>query len=136
MHKGNKKATDKGIYICWSPNWNGPQTDSGTPRFGILTNPYPNRFGESQNRFGDCFFYVFFQSRTRSVKTHRKLRQSQRHGAPLLTKKLGNQGTPPSNQELGEQEKGRLLLTSQIEGVVHHETPPHFAHVSVSCASI
>ncbi len=40
-------------YRCWSPNWNEPQTDSGTPRFGILTNPYPNRFGESLFRYGD-----------------------------------------------------------------------------------
>ena len=59
--------------ICWSPNWNGPQTDSGTPRFGILTNPYyPNQFGESQNWFGDCFFCVcfFFQSCTRLAFSH------------------------------------------------------------------
>ena len=34
------------ICICWSPNWNEPQTDSGTPRFG-------NRFGESLSRYGD-----------------------------------------------------------------------------------
>jgi hypothetical protein len=34
------------IFICWSPNWNEPQTDSGTPRFG-------NRFGESLFRYGD-----------------------------------------------------------------------------------
>ncbi len=60
--KGSKKRT------CWSPNWNKPQTDFGTPRFRVLTNPYPNRFGESQNRFGDCFF--FFQSRTRSAFFH------------------------------------------------------------------
>jgi hypothetical protein len=46
--------------ICWSPNWNEPQTDSGTPRCGILRNPYPNRFGESQNRF----------ARTRSAFSH------------------------------------------------------------------
>jgi hypothetical protein len=35
---------------------------------------------------------------------------------------LGNQLTAPANQELGEQEKGRLLpLTSPIEGVVQPE---------------
>ncbi len=45
---------------CWSPNWNEPQTGSGTPQFGFLTNPYPNRFGESPNQYGDCFFCVFF----------------------------------------------------------------------------
>jgi hypothetical protein len=33
-------------YVCWSPNWNEPQTDSGTPRFG-------NQFGESPFRYGD-----------------------------------------------------------------------------------
>jgi hypothetical protein len=48
--------------------------------------------------------------------------KSQRHGAPLLTKNLGNQHTAPANQELGEQEKGWLLLTSQIEGVVSRAT--------------
>jgi hypothetical protein len=36
---------------CWSPTWNEPQTDSGTPRFGILTNPYPNLWERTQNRF-------------------------------------------------------------------------------------
>jgi len=46
-------------YTCWSPNWNEPHTASGTPRFGILTNPYPNRFGESPFQNGDCFFGVF-----------------------------------------------------------------------------
>jgi hypothetical protein len=37
-------ATDilEGRYICWSPNWNGPRSDSGTPRFGISPNPFPN----------------------------------------------------------------------------------------------
>jgi hypothetical protein len=58
-------------YECWSPNWNEPQTDSGTPQFGILTNPYPNRFGESPFRYGDCFFGVFF---------------SHAHDRPFLTK--------------------------------------------------
>ena len=57
---------------CWSPNWNEPHTASGTPRFGILTNPYPNRFGESPFQYGDCFFGVFFQSRTRSAFSHQK----------------------------------------------------------------
>ena len=46
--------------MCWSPNWNEPQTDSGTPRFGILTFPYPYRFGESPYQYGDSFFCVFF----------------------------------------------------------------------------
>jgi hypothetical protein len=32
--------------ICWSPNWNEPRIAMGTPQFGILTNPYPNRFGD------------------------------------------------------------------------------------------
>jgi hypothetical protein len=35
---------------CWSPNWNEPRIAMGTPQFGILTNPYPNRFGDP--RFG------------------------------------------------------------------------------------
>ena len=47
-------------YVCRSPNWNEPHTTSGTPRFGILTNPYPNQFGESPFQYGDCFFGVFF----------------------------------------------------------------------------
>jgi hypothetical protein len=36
--------------------------------------------------------------------------------------------TAPANQELGEQEKGRLLLTLQIEGVVQPEAQPHLPH--------
>ncbi len=76
-------------------------------------------------------FLCFFQSRTTLAKTHRKLRQTQRHGAPLLTKNLGNQDTAPSNQELGEQENGRLPLPSPIEGVVHREeAQPHFAQTA------
>jgi hypothetical protein len=62
--------------MCWSPNWNEPHTATGTPRFGTLTNPYPNRFGESLFQYGDCFFGVFFRSRTRSAFSHQKLRQS------------------------------------------------------------
>jgi hypothetical protein len=57
-----------------------------------------------------CF--KFFQSRTRSAFSHQKFRQSQRHGAPFLAKNLGNQHTAPAIQELGKQEKGRLLLAS------------------------
>ena len=44
---------------CQSPNWNEPHTASGTPRFGILTTPYPNRFGESPFQYGDWLFCVF-----------------------------------------------------------------------------
>jgi hypothetical protein len=84
-----------------------------------------NRFGiDPQTNLGipipvwGLFFFLVFQSRTRLAFSHRKVRQSQRHGAPLFAKNLGNQHTGPANQELGEQEKGRLLLTSQIEGVV------------------
>ncbi len=68
------------------------QTDLGSPRSNI-----------------GIAFLVFFQSRTRSACSHQKLRRSQRHGAPLLTKNLGNQHTAPANQELDEQEKGWLL---------------------------
>ena len=75
-------------------------------------------------------FLVFFQSRTRSAFSHQILRQSQCHGAPLLTKNLGSQHTAPANQELGEQEKGRLLLTSLIEGVVQPEAQPHLAQTT------
>jgi hypothetical protein len=65
------KAITSILYNCWSPNWNEPQTDSGTPQFGILTNPYPNRYEESPFRYGDCFFGVFF---------------SHAHDRPFLTK--------------------------------------------------
>ncbi len=44
---------------CWSPNWNEPQTDSGTPRFGLLTNPYPNRFGDPRSDMGSPFWVPF-----------------------------------------------------------------------------
>jgi hypothetical protein len=45
-----------------------------------------------------------------------KAEESQRHGASLLAKSV------PANQELGEQEKGRLLLTSQIERLTTMKT--------------
>jgi hypothetical protein len=32
----------------------------GTPRFGILTYPYPYRYGESPYQYGDCPFFAFF----------------------------------------------------------------------------
>jgi hypothetical protein len=68
----------------------------GCPRFGILT---LTDLGIPVPIWGlGCF--KFFQSRTRSAFSHRKFRQFQRHGAPLLTKNLGNQHTAPANQEL------------------------------------
>ena len=76
----HKRASDD-VRICWSPNWNGPQTNSETPRFGILTNPYPNRFRESQHWFGDCFFW-FFSVTHKMAFSRQKMRQSQRHGDP------------------------------------------------------
>jgi hypothetical protein len=47
--------------------------------------------------------------------SRQKFRQSQRHGAPLLAKNLGNQHTAPANQELGKQEKGRLPKCGHLE---------------------
>ncbi len=79
-----------------------------------IWNTSPNRYGDPHTSMGIGFFqafFKFFQSRTRSAFSRRKFRQSQRHGAPLLIKNLGNQHTVPAIQELGEQEKGRLLLT-------------------------
>jgi hypothetical protein len=35
--------------LCWSPNWNEPHTAMGTPRFGLLTYPYPYRFGDPRH---------------------------------------------------------------------------------------
>jgi len=32
----------------------------GTPRFGILTYPYPYRYGESPYQYRDCPFFAFF----------------------------------------------------------------------------
>ena len=32
----------------------------GTPQFGVLTCPYPYRYGESPYRYGDCPFFAFF----------------------------------------------------------------------------
>ena len=43
------------VYGCWSPNWNEPQTALGTPGFGILTNPYPYRFGDPRSNMGFTF---------------------------------------------------------------------------------
>ncbi len=45
--------------MCWSPNWNGPRIAMGTPQFGILTNPYPNGFGDPRTNMGIAFL-VFF----------------------------------------------------------------------------
>ncbi len=59
--------------LCWSPNWNEPRIAMGTPQFGILTNPYPNRFGDPRTNMGIAFFWFFFQSRTRSATSHQKL---------------------------------------------------------------
>ncbi len=114
--KNCKKVTFYKFYslsksICWSPNWNGPQTDSGTPRFGILTHPYPNRFGESQNQFGDCFFCVFFshtQHRpflTKQTTTQQKLQLSpflmrvMRWGAPRSNRRALTPRCPPTRQK-------------------------------------
>ena len=118
-------------YICWSPNWNEPHTAMGTPRFGLLTLSLPIPIRGVPIPIWGFLFLCFFQSRTRSAFSHQKLRQSQHHGAPLLTKNLGNQHTSPANQELGEQEKRRLLLPSQIEGVVQPKAqPPHLAQTT------
>jgi len=46
-----------------------------TPRFGILTYPYPYRYGESPYQYGDRSFFVFF---------------SHTQDWPFLTKNLGN----------------------------------------------
>jgi hypothetical protein len=51
--------------------------------------------------------------------------QSQRHGAPLLAKNLGNQHTALANQELGKQEMGWFFLTSKIESVVISRRQQH-----------
>jgi len=96
----------------WTPN------RFGDPQIGILTGinsgiPEPVR---------GLPFLCFFQSRTWSAISQCN---PQRHGAPLITKNLDNQHTAPAYWELGEQEKGRLLLTSQTEGVVQPEAQPH-----------
>jgi hypothetical protein len=67
------------IHICRSPNWNEPHIGMGTPRFGILTYPYPYRYGESPYQYGDCTFFAFFshaQDRpflTKQTTTQQKL---------------------------------------------------------------
>ena len=93
--KGSKKHT------CWSPNWNKPQTDFGTPRFRVLTNPYPNRFGESQNRFGDCFFCVFFFSHAQDQPffTKQTTTQQQLQLYPFLMRGM-RWGAPPSSRRV------------------------------------
>jgi len=45
-------STMRPWWICWSPNWNEPRTGSGIPKFGILTNLYPNRFGDPRTNMG------------------------------------------------------------------------------------
>ena len=45
--------------MCWSPNWNEPRIAMGTPQFGILTYPYPNRFGDPHSDMGSPFWIPF-----------------------------------------------------------------------------
>jgi len=53
--KALERLAENCRYICWSPNWNEPHTTSETPRFGILTNPYPYRFGDPRSDMGSLF---------------------------------------------------------------------------------
>ncbi len=110
------------------------------PQIGINTKPVwgATRFGISpQTDMGipipvwGLAFFKFFQTRTKSAFSHRKFRQSQRHGAPLLAENLGNQHTAPAIQELDEQEKGRLLLTSLkvLSSQVDNSTANNFSYL-------
>ncbi len=101
--------------ICCSLNWNDPQIGMGSYP---IWDRSPNRFGDPHTSMGIGFFLVF-QSRTKSAFSQQKFRQSQRHGAPLLAKNLGNQHTAPANQELSEQEKGRESLAAARQGRQH-----------------
>ncbi len=94
--------------ICWSPNWNKYQTGMGSYP---IWNTSPNRYGDPHTSMGIGFF-KFFQSRTRSAFSCRKFSQSQRHGAPLLIKNLGNQHTAPAIQELSKQETTTTTMTT------------------------
>jgi len=52
--KAGETVVDPGD-VCWSPIWNEPRTGSGIPKLEILTNPYPNRFGDPQTNKGSPF---------------------------------------------------------------------------------
>ena len=115
-----KKTIAKEVVLAY-PDFTKPFDIYVTPRISITTKLVwgATRFGIHPQTdmgipipvWGLVFlsFFKFFQSRTRSAFSRQKFRQSQRHGAPLLVKNLGNQHTAPAVQELGEQEKGRLL---------------------------
>ena len=106
----------------WTPNrfWDSPiwNIDKSLPK--LIRGVPVLKWG--------LLFWCFLQPCTRLAFSHQKLRQFQCYGAPLPTQNLGNQHTAPANWELGKQEKGWLLLTSQIEGVVQPEAQPHLAH--------
>ena len=71
----------------------------GTPRFGILTYPYPYRYGESPYQYGDCSFLFFFshaQDRpflTKQTTTQQTLLQR----SPFLKRGM-RRGAPPSSR--------------------------------------
>jgi hypothetical protein len=71
----------------------------------------PNRFGDPRTNLGIGFFGVFLVTHKIAFSCQ-KLRQSQRHSAPLLAKNLGSQPIAPANRELGKQEKGRVRLAA------------------------
>jgi len=97
--------------LCQSSNWNEPHFGTGTPRFGILTYPYPYRYGESPYQYGDCSFFVFF---------------SHAEDRPFLTKNLGNPNamahlsSPKFRQPTHCARKSRIRRTR--EGAA---SPPH-----------
>jgi hypothetical protein len=81
----------------------------GTPRFGILTYPYPYRYGESPYQYGDCPFFAFFshaQDRpflAKQTTTHQTLLQrspflmrGMRQGAPRSSRRALTPRCPPT----------------------------------------
>jgi hypothetical protein len=96
-------------YVCRSPNWNEPHIGMGTPRFGILTYPYPYRYGESPYQYGDCPFFAFFshaqdqpfltkQTTTQQTLLQRSpfLMRGMRRGAPRSSRRALTPRCPPT----------------------------------------
>jgi hypothetical protein len=70
----------------------------GTPQFGILTNPYPNRFGDPRTNMGIAFFLFFFShAQDRRLLTKQTTTQQTLQLSPFLMRGM-RRGAPGSSR--------------------------------------
>ena len=70
----------------------------GTPQFGILTNPYPNRFGDPRTNMGIAFFLFFFShAQDRRLLTKQTTTQQTLQLSPFLMRGM-RRGAPRSSR--------------------------------------